>query len=55
MDFADRVDRILEDGHWDKYDPKKPAHFIIDKKSWPKIKKPGDKIKFGPKRIAGKL
>ena len=59
--FEIRVDNMLNEiGHWTKYDAKKPTHFIIDPKSWPRYAQMDPSTGRGRKkkktnRIAGKL
>lgn len=59
-EFLQRVDSILEQGHWKKWDGKEPIHMIVDPKSWPEYEemdaKTGrSKRRKKKKRIAGKL
>jgi len=57
--FAERIDSILESGHWAVYTGKGQgsAHIIVDPKSWPKLQRMTKKG-LAPKksnRIAGKI
>jgi hypothetical protein len=38
LNFSERVDAILEQGHWDKYDPNKRTTIFSDPRSTPGYK-----------------
>lgn len=58
--FSDRVDNILEAGHWKKWNGDEPIHFIVEPESWPEYDQMDpttgrSKKKKKSKRIGGKL
>jgi len=56
--FANRVDSLLESGHWKAWDGKEPPRFIVDRDSWAIYSKMDNSGRYKGKkrkRIGGKL